>query len=196
MDPNAQLKPIPEEQTPEPESLNDSTPPVAPIADITDQVSFGETLSEPSEESESQPESNVVEESQSPIVEEETSAENPPFLIPTNTAPLVQTSDIPEPLKKAINFRKTLKHKKRVQYEGLSDSEKAVTKKKIIDHLIHVLRASTHRSTYTSHKKSIVKLRHTLNKHLDYIETKKHGKTSKKTSDPSKKNSRRSKSKQ
>lgn len=155
---NNALPTIPEDQTPETgSSVDDNVLPGAPIADIRDQLESGETLSDNSEEM------NSI----TPVVE------NPPFIAPIQTDAFMKEKKIPNELDKVINFRKTIKHKKRPAYEMLSDSEKAEAKKKIVTNFIHVLRASTHKSTYNAHKKSIVKLRHTLNKHLDYIETKK-----------------------
>jgi hypothetical protein len=99
---------------------------------------------------------------------ESASSENPPFLRPEPL--IIPEKKLPDHLVKAINFRKTLKHKRPSDYDQLSRSEKALTKNKIIHHLIHVLRTSTQKNIFESHKKSITKLRHTLNKHLDYIE--------------------------
>ncbi len=112
----------------------------------------------------------------------ESLAENPPFL--QSTPAFIAPTEVTSQLKQAINFRKTLKHKNRSDYDRLSDSEKMVAKKKIVDNLIHVLRSSTQKTTYKNHKKSILKLRHTLNKHLDYIEKKKKVKSLKKDKMP------------
>lgn len=112
----------------------------------------------------------------------ESLVENPPFL--QSTSSNIAQIELPTHLKQAVNFRKTLKHKKRSDYERLSDNEKMVAKKKIVDNLIHVLRSSTQKTTYNNHKKSILKLRHTLNKHLDYIEKKKRVKSVKKEKIP------------
>ena len=112
----------------------------------------------------------------------ESLAQNPPFL--QSTPAFIAPTEVTSQLKQAINFRKTLKHKKRADYDRLSDSEKMVAKKKIVDNLIHVLRSSTQKTTYKNHKKSILKLRHTLNKHLDYIEKKKKVKSVKKDKMP------------
>jgi len=108
-------------------------------------------------------------------------AENPPFLKSGPPKVFTAPTNIPSNLQQAINFRRTLKHKKRAEYDRLSDSEKLVAKKHIVDNLIHVLRSSTNGTTFKHHKKSIVKLRHTLNKHLDYIERKKRVKSHKKS---------------
>jgi hypothetical protein len=179
---NNSLPTISEDQTPEPgSSANDSNLSGAPIADISDQLESGETLSETSEQSSvtpiEQPNINVPVDEGSNIP-----LENPPFIAaaPIKSETIIPEKKVPNELGKVINFRKTLKHKKRYAYEILSDSEKIEAKKKIVNNLIDVLRASTHKSTYNAHKKSIVKLRHTFNKHLDYLETKKRVKTEKK----------------
>ena len=122
-----------------------------------------------------------------------TIAENPPFLKSGPPKVFGEQPSIPTNLKKAINFRKTLKHKKRSEYERLSDGDKLIAKKQIVNNLINVLRSSTQKTTFQHHKKSIVKLRHTLNKHLDYIETKKSTKSNKKPERKIFKKSRRSK---
>ena len=179
--PNDNLTPIPENDTPDSQGSTVSedvqpSPEIQPIlADINDQSTSGEPVSTDSTvEYKSQEESNDI--TPDPVEEMsadvgEPAAENPPFLQPI--AKVESKSKLPEDLRKAANLRKTLKHRKRIYYDKLSDEKKADEKKTIIDNLIHVLRESSHKSVYNSHKKSIVKLRHTLNKHLDYIETKK-----------------------
>ena len=195
------MDPISEDKTPESETpSNDSTPPgaVTSIADISDQSSNDIESASPSlevpqiqDQIQDQPQPQIP----APIVapSENAIAENPPFLKSGPPQVFTEPTNIPPNLKKAINFRKTLKHKKRVEYERLSDSEKLVAKKHIVDNLIHVLRSSTQKTTFQHHKKSIVKLRHTLNKHLDYIETKKRVKSLKKNEKSNDKKSRRSK---
>jgi hypothetical protein len=189
------LSPIKEDITPEPETpSNDSSPPgaVTALADISDQIS------NPSETNTNDAADSPIEsaEIQTPVVAPSMNAiaENPPFL--TSGPPQVFTAptEVPPYLNKAINFRRTLKHKKRAEYEGLSDSDKLVAKKQIVDNMIRVLRSSTQKTTFQHHKKSIVKLRHTFNKHLDYIETKKRVKSVKKNEKSNDKKSRRSKS--
>jgi hypothetical protein len=141
-----------------------STLPESMVADISDQ--FSKLIS--SEASTTDNNDSGVESSEKTESIESASSENPPFLRPELLT--IPEKKLPDHLVKAINFRKTLKHKRPSDYEQLSRSEKAVTKNKIIHHLIHVLRTSTQKNIFESHKKSITKLRHTLNKHLDYIE--------------------------
>ena len=169
---NNNLSPIAENYTPESQSasVEEIVDTSAPMDNI--QSTSGEPISNESPMNVISPEE--PKEIESPVVE------NPPFLQPTAFEKSKSTNKVSEGLRKAINLRKTLKHKKRDHYNRLSDTEKMEIKKTIIDNLIHVLRESTHKNMYTSHKKSIVKLRHTLNKHLDYIETKKKVKTVKK----------------
>ena len=141
----------------------DSTLPEPIVADISDQSS--NVISSEASDTNND---NGVEPSNNTGSTESESLENPPFLRPEPL--IIQEKKLPDHLVKAINFRKTLKNKRSSDYDQLSRSEKAEAKSKIIHHLIHVLRTSTQKNTFESHKKSITKLRHTLNKHLDYIE--------------------------
>jgi len=97
----------------------------------------------------------------------ETARENPPFL---RSEPVIISKKIDNSLSKAIHFRKTLKNKKYDHYQYMGKSERDNIKKKIIHHFIHILRTSTRKNTFEPHKKMISNLRHTFNKHLDYIE--------------------------
>jgi len=192
------MDPIKEDVTPDSsaqlEQSGEAPRATSAIADISDQTS-GEPISEVSTDSEISESAPPVEPyvdpaadiappegAVSPVAEipQSVPVENPPFLQSEPTTLFTATNKLSDYLKKAINFRKTIKHKKRAEYEKLSDHDKAVAKKQIVDNLIHILRESTNKSTFKSHKKSIVKLRHTFNKHLDYIETKKRTKTTKK----------------
>jgi len=142
----------------------DSTLPEPILADISDQSA--DLIS--SEKSTTDNNDIGVESSEKTESIGSESSENPPFLRPEPLT--IPEKKLPDHLVKAINFRKTLKHKRPSDYEQLSRSEKGETKNKIIHHLIHVLRTSTQKNIFDSHKRSITKLRHTLNKHLDYIE--------------------------
>jgi hypothetical protein len=202
------LTPITEYRTPESEKpSNDSSPPgaVTEIANISDQLSNSSETNTNDLDSTS-PDGSPVEAPvgapvgspvegpemqnkmpgpsyETPLVAPSANAiaENPPFLKSGPPKVFTAPTNIPSNLQQAINFRRTLKHKKRAEYDRLSDSEKLVAKKHIVDNLIHVLRSSTNGTTFKHHKKSIVKLRHTLNKHLDYIERKKRVKSHKKS---------------
>lgn len=174
---NNSLPTIEEDQTPEAgSSVDDSILSSAPIADISDQLESGETISETSEET---PVEQTGIPSENPVDQPDIPVENPPVIAAAPIKPET-IKKVQDELVKVINFRKTLKHKKRKEYENLDDYHKTEAKKKIVKNLIRVLRASTRKSTYNTHKKSIVKLRHTFNKHLDYLETKKRVKTEKK----------------
>ena len=141
------------------------------LTDISDQSTKEpslETSEEPSEEPSVEPSESYSENDSLETTIPTESESIPPFLQPENL--IIKEQKLPDTLNKAIHFRNTLKNKHRGEYDNLSKSEKSDTKKKIIHHLIHVLRTSTQKNTFDSHKKLISNLRRSFNKHLDYIE--------------------------
>jgi hypothetical protein len=105
---------------------------------------------------------------------EEDVSNQPPVLVPTDNRKSKKekskmlTSDEID-IKVANKTRRRIK-KLKEKIIGMTEDEKTDLKDRITKDFTNILRISNHKGTFKTHRQQLIRIRHTLNKGLDYIE--------------------------